>query len=353
MNRLMIGVLACTAAFVAPAANPTASELNAKYGIKDRVSFRLDANGEPVAVLRNAHGSCEVMLRGGHVISCAFAGDAHPLLFVPGKGYVVTSGPRDFIHGGVPLLWPWFGGSGAPKPPADYTSWWSRKKREWGWEKPFDPPFHATARYSLFAVKDVSDKDGETSVTLTLGPCAEVAEYTDGDFELDYRVTLGAHKLGLRLTTTNRGDAPFKLREGYHPYFCVSDCFGVALDGCDGCAYESTRDLPNDLEGVWRGKVPEWPGCDLFKFKEPKSVITLEDPAWKRNIVLTTTGARDVVTWCQDIKGAKRGGMNITADECRGYFCIEPANYYDESEVSVAKGESHVFETVITVVDRK
>ena len=353
MKRMILGFAVVIAACAAFAEGPTPADLNARFGVKDRVSFRADAKGEPIAVLKDANGSCEVMLRGAHVISCVFAGDVHPLLYVPRMGYVAKPGPRDFIHGGVPLLWPWFGSSGAPKPPEGYMNWWSRKKREWGWEKPFDPPFHATARYSLFDVKEVSAEGAETSITLVLRPCDEVAEYTAGAFELEYRITLGAHRLGLRLKTTNCGDGPFRYREGFHPYFAVSDCYAVTLDGVDGCTYESSRDLPWDVEHVWKGKVREWPGCDLFKFKEPKSRVLLEDPAWNRDIVLTTTGGRDVVTWCQDVKGARRGTMNILPEECRDFFCIEPSNFFPESEVSLAGGESHTFETVITVRDRK
>ena len=349
MNKLMIGLMAVTAAFAVSAAGPTAEELNVKFGVKERVSFRADAKGEPIAVLKDANGSCEVMLRGAHVISCAFAGDAHPLLHVPKQGYVAKPDERGFIHGGVPLLWPWFGSSGAPQ----FRSWWRRGLNALGCSLELEGPFHATARYSLFSVKEVSAKGAETSITLLLTPCEEVAEYTDGDFELEYRITLGAHKLGLRLTTKNVGEDPFVYREGYHPYFEVSDCYATTLDGVEGCVYESSRDLAWDVKHVWHGKVPEWPGCDLFKFKEPKSRIVLEDPGWKRNIVLTTTGGRDVVTWCQDVKGASKGTMNILPEECRNFFCIEPSNFYKQSEIALKKGESHTFETVITVEGRK
>ena len=62
------------------------------------------------------------------------------------------------------------------------------------------------------------------------------------------------------------------------------------------------------------------------------------------------TGARDVVTWCQDVRGTKGGmAMNILPEECRSYFCIEPSNFYPESEITLAQGESHTFETIITV----
>ena len=347
MKKLMVGMLVVAAAAVF-ADGRSIEELNAKYGVKGRVSFAADAKGEPLAVLRDANGSCTVALRGAHVQSCAFAGDAHPLLYVPKTGYRAVPEERSFIHGGVPLLWPWFGSSGAPQ----YRSWWRLGLNALGCSFELEGPFHATARYSLFDVKSVSAAGSETSITLILRPCAEVAEYTDGEFELEYVVTLGAHKLGLRLTTKNLGEEPFRYREGYHPYFAVSDCYATLLSGVDGCAYESSRDLAYDVTHVWKGKVPEWPGCDLFKFKAPKSVITLEDPGWKRDIVLTTTGARDVVTWCQDVKGASKGTMNILPEECRDFFCIEPSNFYKASEITLAKGESHTFETVVTVVNR-
>ena len=323
MKELIAGLM-MVAATAAVANELSIEELNAKHGVKGRVSFAEDAKGEPIAVLRDANGSCRVALRGAQVQSCSFAGDEHPLLYEPKTGYRAVPGARDFVHGGVPLLWPWFGSSGAPQ----FRSWWRRGLNALGCSFELEGPFHATARYSLFAVKNVSTEGDETSVTLVLGPCAEVSEYTPGEFELEYRITLGAHRLGLQLTTKNLGEEPFRYREGYHPYFAVSDCYAVTLSGVDGCVYESSRDLPCDVTHVWQGKVPEWPGCDLFKFKQPASVITLEDPAWKRSIVLTTTGARDVVTWCQDVRGTKGGtAMNILPEECRSYFCIEPSNF--------------------------
>ena len=55
------------------------------------------------------------------------------------------------------------------------------------------------------------------------------------------------------------------------------------------------------------------------------------------------------MTWCQDVKGASKGTMNIRPEECRDYFCIEPANFYRESEIALESGESHTLETVISV----
>ena len=339
------------AALIAPSVSASVpdpiGELISRWGREGRIDFSADERGEPVVRLTDANGECSVKLRGAHVVSCSFAGEKHPLLYVPKTGYRAVPGERDFIHGGIPLLWPWFGSSG--EPPDGKWRKWCRKL----WLPVRDePPFHATGRYSLFSVKAVDVGKTATSVTLALGPCAEVSEYTPGDFALEYTITLGAKSLGLALKVTNLGEEVFRYREGYHPYFCVSDCYAVKLSGVDGCKYESSRDLPFDCDHIWRGEVPEWPGCDLFRFTEPKSVITLSDPAWKRDIVLKTSGAKDVVTWCQDVKGAAKGTMNILPEECRDYFCIEPSNFYPESEVALAKGESHVFETVIELRSR-
>lgn len=312
------------------------------------LAMRQDDRGEPVVVLKSAHGTCEVGLRGAHVLSCSFAGDEHPLLYVPKSGYVAKPGPRDFIHGGIPLLWPWFGSSGAPSDPT--LRRWARR---WGFPVSDPAPFHATARLSLFKVKESSSTAAETSVTLELTPCDEVSEYTDGDFLLTYRISIGDHLLRLELTTTNRGDDVFRYREGFHPYFAVSNCYEVLLDGVDGCRFESSRDLPYSADSVWRGKVPEWPGCDLFRFVGEKSAVTLEDAGWGRDIALTTEGGRDVVTWCQDARGIVGGAsMNILPEECIRYFCIEPSNFYDESEVVLQPGESHTLKTEIRVRGR-
>ena len=342
---MKITLLVAALAAVLFASAATIEELNARFGANGRVSFRADENGEPIVDLKDANGLCSVKLRGAHVTDCRFTGDEHPLLFVPNMGYVPVSGPRDFIHGGVPLLWPWFGCSGAPADPL-----WRRCCRALWLPVKDVPPFHATARYSLFDVEDVGVQGPETSVTLVLKTCEEVGEYTDGDFVLSYRITLGDHRLGLSLTTRNVGDTTFRYREGYHPYFAVSDCYKLTLAGVDGCRYESDRDLPCDVTHVWQeGPVPEWPGCDLFRFGKERSVLTLTDPVWKREIVLSTTGGRDVVTWCQDVKGASKGTMNIHPEECRNYFCIEPSNFYSESEIALESGESHTLETVISV----
>ena len=36
--------------------------------------------------------------------------------------------------------------------------------------------------------------------------------------------------------------------------------------------------------------------------------------------------------------------MNIRPEECRYYFCIEPSNFYRESEIALESGESHTLD---------
>ena len=85
MKELIAGLM-MVAATAAVANELSIEELNAKHGVKGRVSFAEDAKGELIAVLRDANGSCRVALRGAQVQSCSFAGDEHPLLYEPKTG---------------------------------------------------------------------------------------------------------------------------------------------------------------------------------------------------------------------------------------------------------------------------
>lgn len=301
------------------------------------------AGSEGSVVLENEYGRCEIALRGAYVVSCAFKGDEHPLVYVPRRGHDFD--PRaikgcPFVHGGIPLLWPWFGGTGAPKKPF------------WCLSSHWQPPFHGPARYSLFTADAPVTEKGGTSVTLHLRPCAETEKWFPHSFALDYKITLGDHSLTLSTTTRNAGDREFRFRSGYHPYFAVSESYATRMDGFEGRPYESTRDLPCDLDHIWHGKLPVWPGCDLFKFDGPHSKVTLEDPQWKRAIVLETFGGKDVVTWIQDAGDPKKWDIvNIDRDEFNRYVCIEPSNFYDRSEVKLAPGQAHTLTTAISVRD--
>ena len=134
---------------------------------------------------------------------------------------------------------------------------------------------------------------------------------------------------------------------GYHPYLRTSNCFNTWLEGFDGATYESTRDLPCDAAGgnVWRGKLPVWPGCDLFKMPGEGSAVALVDPAWSRRITIRTTGGSDVVTWIQN--KSLEHVFNVDRSEINDYVCVEPANFYPDRWPTVPAGGEHAFQTVI------
>ncbi len=316
---------------------------------RGEVIWRTDRNGDPVAEIRNAHGECTVALRGAQVTACRFAGDEHPLLFVPAAGFDSAPVGDEFVHGGVPLLWPWFGSSGAPEP--ERPSWWGRLLIGWGWrERPAAAPFHATARQALFTDGGVREGAAGTTLVLKLGPTELSRRWFPHEFELEYGITLGPRALALRLVTHNRNadGRAFAYGVGYHPYLLTSDCYCTWMEGLDGAAYESTRDLPCDREGkgVWSGRLPVWPGCDLFKLPGANRV-TLVDPGWRRRITLATDGGGDVVTWIQnkELTHVK----NVALREIRDFVCIEPANFYPDRWPTVAAGGSHAFQTTIRV----
>ncbi|MCQ2389367.1 MAG: hypothetical protein MJ138_06610 [Kiritimatiellae bacterium] len=313
------------------------------------ISYAPDKNGDPVATIKNASGECRVALRGAQVTACRFAGDEHPLLFAPKAGFDSRPVGDEFVHGGVPLLWPWFGSSGAPVPPK--PTWWERRKIAWGWmdPPPREAPFHATARRGLFAVAGEKDGADETTLALKLTPDDFSRKWFPHDFELRYEITLAPHALTLRLVTRNlnKDGRAFGYGVGYHPYLRTSNCFNTWLEGFDGATYESTRDLPCDAAGgnVWRGKLPVWPGCDLFKMPGEGSAVALVDPAWSRRITIRTTGGSDVVTWIQN--KSLEHVFNVDRSEINDYVCVEPANFYPDRWPTVPAGGEHAFQTVI------
>src|SRR5947207_14970602 len=81
----------------------TADQLNAKFGIDERISFEIDRllSAELLAPSAEAH----VFLHGGHVLTYQKHGE-RPVLFVSKMSNYEAGKP---IRRGVPLCWPWLG----------------------------------------------------------------------------------------------------------------------------------------------------------------------------------------------------------------------------------------------------
>lgn len=330
--------LAGTAAmcFAATAGEAEIKDLTAKWAKPGRIAFRADKNGDPVVQLAGKYGTAEIMTRGGKTLSWKPTG-GEEVFFVPKEGADLNLDDLyGWLHGGCPIVWPWFGGAGMPQ-----ESWWSRTCREWGWSDRHAPNIHGFARSTLFTVEAAKVDGDKTSLVLSMTDSEQSREFVPYVFKLTLTVTLG-ETLAYSLVTENRGTEEFSLREGYHPYFLVSNCFHTWAQGFDGFHYSTNRRLEHDDNHVWQGDLPISPGCDIFDMKEPKSVTWLCDPGMKRKIRVASTGDRDVLTCCFwfDPSGRQE---NLPNAEVKRTVCIEPASYNRAAVVTVKPGESHVF----------
>ena len=290
-------------------------DLNRKFGSPGRIVFKTGHCGYPEVALANKYGVAEVALLGGNTLSYRPTGHS-PVVFRPAKR---DYNRADSLHGGIPVCWPWFGKSGDPG------------------TKP-----HGFARISLFKVRGTEYSDEMTEVTLGLKSDDATRSLWPYDFDLELKISVSM-KLNLSLKTTNTGDRPFLLTEGFHPYFLVGDRERVVVRGVSGLEYVDARDMS---KGVFDGDYPTTEASDhVISLKdEPKHEFALLDPAMKRAVGIASSGHRRLVIWNP---GPGAALHDLATDDWRKFLCVEPATLWREAGYTLAPGESHTLATAI------
>lgn len=292
--------------------NADCAELNRRFGAPERIVFRPSKHGTPIVVLANKYGTAEVALFGAQTISYRPTGN-QPVLYMPHPYDETPAGEE--IHGGIPVCWPWFarcGGEGS---------------------KP-----HGLARYSTWCVRGTEYSEDLTEIRLGLTSSDETRKLWPHDFDLELTVSVSM-KLTLCLTEKNTGDAPFRVTEGFHPYFLVRGREGASVRGVDGCAFLDTR-APEKGDGrVWTGDYsPIADGSKVFAVERHEHVLL--DPGLKRAIALVSRGNKKLVVWNPGPESEPR----VAELGERGwdrFVCVEPATIYEDAAIELAPGEEH------------
>ncbi len=285
-------------------------ELNRRYGAPGRIVFREDPQGIPVAALANQYGSAEISLFGAQVLSYRPTGSMQ-VLFTPQN---ISFGPDKADHGGIPVCWPWFGTNG---PEGSYG--------------------HGFARRRLWRVAGSEYSEDITEITLALDCNEETKRLWPYDFRLQLKVSVSM-KLNLGLKTTNAGDVPFEITEGFHPYFLVRDRDAVTVRGVDGCAFCDSR-KSRTADAVWTGDLAFNTEYDHV-FTVKKNEFAIIDPGLRRAIAIASRGNTKLVCW--NPGAADLPSRNISGDDWRKFVCVEPATLFKEdSTIRIAPGESH------------
>ena len=274
--------------------------------------------GMDMVVLSNRHGSVTVSLKGAQMRSYRPAGMTEDLLFAPKS---MESQGTKFLHGGIPVCWPWFGRNGEP-----------------------GSDMHGFARYSLFEVRKQTETDDATTLVLGLRPTDETRKLWPFDFDLEFTIRLGA-TLDLSLRTKNTDARPVKITEGLHPYWRVSDRARVRVDGLDGCPY-CFAEVSRVADKTWKGTFSADGHFDHVFTLGPREQ-TISDDGWGRMVTLRGTGYSKLVIWTTE--EFKAGELeNLAPEDIPRFVCVEPATLFRPEAYTLAPGEDHVLSVSIS-----
>ena len=290
--------------------------LNRDFGAAGRIAFRPGPCGEPIAVLVEEHGSCEVSLYGAHVLSYRPTGHS-PVLWLA-KDFLATP-PGKAIRGGIPVCWPWFGahpsGAGASH------------------------GFARTARWNLLR----TDYDSySTSLSLLLEDSPEPRALWPHAFRLQLDVSVGAN-LKVALTTENTGAEPFAITEALHAYFRVKDVREAKVTGLDGVRYLDKA--PGGVDKVQSGDIAFSAETDRV-YVGTTGECFVDDAAIGRKIRIVREGSEAAVVWNPWAEKAARLADLAPEDYLR-FVCVETANAGSDPVV-VAPGASHKMTAAIS-----
>ncbi len=299
--------------------NADCDALNRRFGAPGRIVFRPSPDtGAPVAVLANKYGTCEVDLKGAHVLSYRPTGQQQ--VFLLPKNMKVPAGK--WTHGGVPLCWPWFGRSGEPGTPG-----------------------HGFAHYQVFEVRGSEYSEESTEVTFGITATDETRKLWPYEFDLEVKVSISM-SLNITMTAKNTGKEKFWYTEGFHPYFLLrGDGEPAKVRGVDGASFCDARNAKpdgslfnaKDFTGAWSGDLTVDTDYDhVFNAKGGEYAIF--DPGLKRTIVIRSLGNKKLVVWRPT--PADCGG-NMAPDDWKRMVCVEPATLFRDEGDWLEPGATH------------
>ncbi|HEY9769142.1 MAG TPA: D-hexose-6-phosphate mutarotase [Coleofasciculaceae cyanobacterium] len=285
-------------------------QLNADYGIVNKVKFIEGKGGFPVIEISNEYAQATISVYAAQVLSFKPVNQSE-IMFLSSQAYH-QSGKA--IKGGTPICWPWFG----PDPEAKGRS------------------SHGFVRNRLWQMRDVvSTQDGATQVIMGLVDTAETREIWDYSFDVEIAITVGS-SLTIKLITQNTGQETFSLTQALHTYFQIADINQVAVLGLEGKTYLDKVD--GGQQKTQAGTVTFSGECDRIYLDVPSELV-IEDPVGNRNIKVTATNSKTAIVW--------NPGADISANmadlgdrDYMNFVCVETANAANEI-IEVAAGDHY------------
>jgi D-hexose-6-phosphate mutarotase len=275
--------------------------------------------GLPRLLVETPQVEAEIYLHGAHVTQFQPRGQK-PVLFMSEKSSFEAGKP---IRGGVPICFPWF--SARPDGRAG--------------------PMHGFARLLEWELTSAEEAgDGDIEIHLRLVSSESTRKEWEGEFEADYRVSVGA-TLSLTLDVRNASDREMRIEEALHTYLAVSDVRKVSVEGLAGVTYLDQVGTPRtETDGSAAIRITA--ETDRI-YLNTRSTCVVDDPGWRRRLVVEKTGSNATVVWNPWIAKAK-ALPDFGDEEWPSMLCIETCNVR-EFGVTLAPGQSHTMGAVVRV----
>ena len=276
-------------------------QLNADYGIANKVKFVSGKGGFPTIEINNEYAKAIISLYAGQVLSFQPLDQAEDMMFFSNKAYHQEG---KAMKGGVPICWPWFG----PDPEAKGRS------------------SHGFVRNRLWQMRKVATtQDGATKVTMGLVDTEETRKIWDYAFNLAIAITVGSN-LTIELITRNTGEQPFSITQALHTYFKVGDISQVQVLGVANKTYIDKVD--NGKQKTQTGTVTFSGECDRIYLNVPSELV-IDDAALQRKIKIAATNSNTAIVWNPDATiSAKMADLEDR--DYKNFVCVETANAANE-----------------------
>ena len=284
-------------------------QLNADYGIANRVKFIEGKGGFPVMEISNDYARSTISVYGGQVLSFQPVNQTE-MMFLSSQAYYQQG---KAIKGGAPVCWPWFG----PDPEARRSS-------------------HGFVRNRLWKMTEVvSTQDGATKVTMGLTDTADTREIWDYAFDLAIVITVGS-SLTIELVTRNTGKESFSITQALHSYFNVGDINKVRVLGLADKSYIDKVD--EGKEKTQTGAVSFSEECDRIYLDVPSELV-IEDADLDRKIKITATNSNTAIVW-NPWAEISANMADLGEQDYQKFVCVETANAANEV-IEVAAGREY------------
>jgi glucose-6-phosphate 1-epimerase len=293
------------------------------FTIPGVLTFSQNEHGLIRANITTSACTAELYLQGAHLTQWQPTGQ-QPVLFLSERSAFT---PGKALRGGVPIIFPWFGGRTAT--PENQRT---------------DGPSHGFARISEWNLAFAALSGDDLHLTLTLSPDDTTRALGYDQFQLAYQVTLGA-ELRLQLAVANQSSTPLHFEEAFHSYFSVGDAQQISIIGLSGTEYlDKTDEFKRKHQSETLLKLTRETDRPYLDTVTP---INLDDPVLNRRITVCKASSKTTVIW-NPWSELTAKLPDMAPNDWLIMTCIETANAAANA-ITLAPGEQHAMEAHIFV----